>query len=49
PFFTTKDKGTGLGLSIVRKIVEGHGGSIAIESARGEGTRVKIALPRAIP
>jgi signal transduction histidine kinase len=46
PFFTTKDKGTGLGLSIVRKIIEGHKGSIAIESQEGKGTRVEISLPR---
>jgi signal transduction histidine kinase len=46
PFFTTKDKGTGLGLSIVRKIIEGHKGTIAIESLKGKGTRVEIVLPR---
>lgn len=45
PFFTTKEAGTGLGLSIVRKIIDQHGGDIAIESALGEGTRVKIELP----
>jgi signal transduction histidine kinase len=45
PFFTTKEKGSGLGLSIVRKIIEGHRGTIAIESKEGEGTTVKIHLP----
>lgn len=46
PFFTTKEKGSGLGLPIVRKIVEGHGGNIDIESAEGEGTRVILNLPK---
>ncbi len=46
PFFTTKDKGTGLGLSIVRKIIEGHKGTIAIDSQEGKSTRVEILLPR---
>jgi two-component system sensor histidine kinase HydH len=46
PFYTTKEKGSGLGLSIVGKIIEGHKGSIAIESKEGEGTKVRIQLPR---
>jgi cell cycle sensor histidine kinase DivJ len=37
--------GTGLGLSLVRGLVGLHGGSIAIESAPGEGTRVVVRLP----
>jgi two-component system sensor histidine kinase HydH len=46
PFFTTKDKGSGLGLPIVRKIIEGHQGSITIDSEEGQGTKVKVLLPR---
>ena len=38
-------EGTGLGLSLVRGLVGLHGGSIAIESAPGEGTRVVVLLP----
>jgi signal transduction histidine kinase len=45
PFFTTKRTGIGLGLATVKKIVEEHGGSIAIGSAPGEGTTVTIRLP----
>ncbi len=37
--------GTGLGLSIARKVVEGHGGSIWIDSIPGVGTRVCFTLP----
>ncbi|MBI2412117.1 MAG: response regulator [Deltaproteobacteria bacterium] len=46
PFFTTKDvgKGTGLGLSLSRRIIEGMGGTIAVESPKGRGTRFLITL-----
>jgi nitrogen fixation/metabolism regulation signal transduction histidine kinase len=45
PYVTTKSKGTGLGLAIVKKIVEEHGGRIAIENLAEGGTRVSVVLP----
>jgi two-component system nitrogen regulation sensor histidine kinase NtrY len=38
PFFTTRENGSGIGLSISRQIMQLHGGSISVISARGEGT-----------
>ncbi|UCH85379.1 MAG: hypothetical protein JSW50_06750 [Candidatus Latescibacterota bacterium] len=46
PFFTTKKHGSGLGLSIVARILEEHGGDLDIQSTPGDGTEVKISLPR---
>lgn len=47
-FTTKRARGSmGLGLFIVRKIVEGHGGSIAVTSEVGRGTTMTILLPLA--
>jgi PAS domain S-box-containing protein len=48
PFFTTKGigKGTGLGLSQVYGFAKQSGGSVEIESQEGEGTTVRLYLPR---
>jgi nitrogen fixation/metabolism regulation signal transduction histidine kinase len=45
PYVTTKAKGTGLGLAIVKKIIEEHGGKIAIENLTEGGTSMKVSLP----
>lgn len=47
PFYTTKATGTGLGLAIVRQAVEGHGGSVSVESPAGGGAAFAIRLPGA--
>jgi signal transduction histidine kinase len=39
------EKGTGIGLSIVQQIVNQHGGSIAVSSELGKGSRFTISLP----
>jgi PAS domain S-box-containing protein len=46
PFFTTKSKGTGLGMAIAKRIVETHGGRIAVGVNRGVGAEILITLPR---
>jgi len=49
PFFTTKKpgQGVGLGLSVCWGIIRKHGGFIDVESAPGEGSRLRIILPMA--
>jgi signal transduction histidine kinase len=39
--------GVGLGLTLAKRIVEAHGGTIELESRKGEGTTVRIVLPTA--
>jgi nitrogen fixation/metabolism regulation signal transduction histidine kinase len=46
PDHTTKPHGSGLGLTIVERIVTAHGGTIAVASEPGHGTRFELSLPR---
>ena len=46
---TRKFGGTGLGLAISRKLVHGLGGSLALESQTGTGTKFTITLPGVYP
>jgi len=47
PFFTTKESGTGLGLALAKKVVDAHGGALAIEDREGGGTVARVAVPAA--
>jgi signal transduction histidine kinase len=49
PFYTTKAKGTGLGMPIAKRIVEAHGGQIAVGEDNVPGAVFSITLPRGNP
>jgi len=40
------EESTGLGLSFVREVVEQHGGSVAVDSEEGRGSKFSFTLPR---
>ena len=46
PYMTTRSKGTGLGLAIVKKIMEDHGGSLALGDREGGGARISLVFRR---
>ena len=46
PFFTTKgERGTGLGLAMVYGVTQRHNAEVEIDSARGQGTRIRMRFP----
>ena len=47
PYVTTKPGGTGLGLVIVKKIIEEHGGEVAIRNVMPRGAQLTVSLPAA--
>ena len=49
PYFTTKEAGIGLGLAITERIVKEHGGTLQVESRKGEGTCFTVSLPLTRP
>lgn len=46
PFYTTKPTGTGLGMAIAQRIIDAHGGTIAVGDSGGQGAEIIIELPR---
>lgn len=45
PFYTNKESGSGLGLPTTRRIIEAHGGRIAVTSEVGQGTQFTLEFP----
>lgn len=45
PLVTTKAKGMGFGLAICKRIVEAHGGTISVLTAKGKGATFTVSLP----
>ena len=45
PLYTTKQKGAGIGLALTKRIVEEHGGYIAVEDGDPRGSRFRVVLP----
>lgn len=46
PFYTERPGGSGIGTVILKRVVEGHGGSVQVESRQGHGSRFILQLPR---
>jgi signal transduction histidine kinase len=45
PFFTTKESGTGLGLTVAHRLVEAHGGRLAVRNRPEGGAEFAVVLP----
>lgn len=49
PFYTTKETGTGLGLLSCKRIIDGHGGVMRVDSGTGRGSRFDLYIPLGEP
>jgi two-component system, LuxR family, sensor kinase FixL len=47
-FYTTKTQGTGLGMAIAKRLVEAHGGEIAVGTQHSAGVEILVTVPRKI-
>lgn len=45
PFYSEKEGGSGIGTTIMKRVIEGHGGKIEVESSPGEGSTFRVILP----
>jgi signal transduction histidine kinase len=45
-FFTTRSQGMGIGLAVVKRILDDHGFAVEVESKDGEGTTIRVRIPR---
>jgi signal transduction histidine kinase len=45
PYFSTKRHGCGIGLTITKRIINEHGGTISVQSAKGKGTTITLRVP----
>lgn len=46
PYYTEKEGGSGIGTVIIKRVIEGHGGTVTVESEKGVGTTFRLRLPR---
>ncbi len=48
PLYTTKARGIGLGLVVVKNLTQANGGTVAVQSEQGKGSKFSITLPSAV-